>query len=134
MTTHIQETGSSIGQPKLVQLKIFPVFDVLHWKKKGGSCPFKEEGGFNISTGGGPRGSKGQGASQCLRCWKFNEGNCTFLDCSFRHVCAKCNGRHPAIAYKCPANDKGGPASAPYKGTGGSFARIPTKEIIFIQP
>ena len=28
-----------------------------------GSCPFKEEGGFEVSTGREPRGDKGQGAS-----------------------------------------------------------------------
>ena len=69
------------------------------------SCPFKEKGGLEVSTGGGRRGDKGQGESQWPRCRRFNESNCTFLDCSFRHVCARCNGKHPAIACKCPAND-----------------------------
>ena len=118
------------GKGKIAQSVIF----VLEVSYRVGSCPFKEEGGFEVSTGGGPRGDKGQGASHWLRCQRFNEGNCTFLDCSFRHVCARCNGKHPTIACKRPANDKGGRQVVPYKGIGGSFARIPTKEIIFMQP
>ena len=90
-----------------------------------GSCPFREEGGFEVSSGGGTRGDKGQGASQWPRCRRFNEGNCTFLDCSFRHVCARCNGKHPAIACKRPANDKGGPASGSLLRQRGQFRQNP---------
>ena len=43
-----------------------------------GSCPFKEAGGFETSAGERPRGDKDQGASQWLRCQRFNEVSAPF--------------------------------------------------------
>jgi len=34
------------------------------------------------------------------QCRRFNEGRCKSTDCSYRHVCMNCGGRHPAIQCK----------------------------------
>ena len=75
-----------------------------------GVCPFREEQEEESSLGWQTR-DKGRGANAWPRCHRFNEGNYTFLDCSFRHVCSRCNGKHPAIACRGLSNDKGGVTS-----------------------
>ena len=74
-----------------------------------GGCPFIAEQEAVPSPGWIPSGE----GSPWPRCRRFNEGKCTFLDCSFRHVCARCNGSHPAVACKGRASEKGDQMSTP---------------------
>ena len=31
-------------------------------------------------------------------CGMFNQGHCTYLDCSYRHICLTCEGNHPRVS------------------------------------
>ena len=43
-------------------------------------------------------------------CRCFNEGRCKGVDCSYRHACMNCGGRHPAINCKQPGRGSHGRA------------------------
>lgn len=76
-------------------------------------CPLQEEGEMRQQQQNteGIDGEINQGASTTWpRCRRFNEGRCHLMDCSFRHVCTRCGGRHPAVACR-QGPSKGAPSN-----------------------
>ena len=69
-------------------------------KHEASSCPRKakkpaQEQSFN--TRAPKRPGKGP-------CWNFNEGQCSARDCSFPHICFRCQDEHPFT--ECPRRRK----------------------------
>ena len=87
-------------------------------------CPFRECETEPLFSGD-RRGGSYEANSSWPRCQRFNEGKCTFLDCSFRHVCARCNGPHPAIACKGSPSGRGGHASSQTQKSKSNFRSAP---------
>ena len=81
-------------------------------------CPFLMDQRPESTMGWDSYGDSVGKGGMWPRCRRFNEGKCTFLDCSFRHVCSRCNGKHLAIVCKGLSSEKAGQANQKYRGRG----------------
>ena len=46
------------------------------------------------SDGRDPSQGRGKGGGRSMACFAWNQGDCRFLACKYRHVCVRCSGDH----------------------------------------